>query len=120
MNNEFFTQSFQDFATKVRPVDLALYAGVGLVLWVLFQDKLVGLKGLVSSYMGRLNLKLPTAGKPSTVSSSDDNNFFELISSWKRTRDLAASLGCSEAVKAADNMFPYLSPQVCKEKNNVQ
>lgn len=120
MNNEFFTQSFQDFATKVRPVDLALYAGIGLVLWVLFQDKLVDLKGKLGSYINKLNLKLPVVDKSTPVTTvTNDDHFFELISSWKRTRDLAVSLGCSEAVKSADDMFPYLSPQICKEKNNA-
>ena len=35
-----YTETFQEFASKVGPMDLALYAGVGLVLWVLFKDKL--------------------------------------------------------------------------------
>ena len=35
-----FTESFQEFSSRVSTTDLALYAGVGLVLWVLFKDKL--------------------------------------------------------------------------------
>ena len=31
-----FTESFSDFSNKLGPMDLALYAGVGIVLWVLF------------------------------------------------------------------------------------
>jgi hypothetical protein len=32
---------------------------------------------------------------------------------------LAEKSGCSEAVKVADQMFPYLSPTVCKGKTSL-
>ena len=35
-----FTESFDQFSSRVSTLDLALYAGIGLVLWVLFKDKL--------------------------------------------------------------------------------
>jgi hypothetical protein len=48
-----------------------------------------------------------------------DDVFFDLVASWKQTRDLAVKSGCSEAVKVADQMFPHLSPTVCGEKKNA-
>ena len=54
--------------------------------------------------------KLPAAYEPST-----DELFFALIESWKKTRDLAVKTNCTEAVKVADQMFPFLSPNGCKK-----
>jgi hypothetical protein len=51
--------------------------------------------------------------KPVTVSASKEDLFFKLVVSWKQTRDLAVESGCDDAVKVADQMFPYLSPTVC-------
>jgi hypothetical protein len=34
----------------------------------------------------------------------------------KKTRDLAVRAECVEAIKVADQMFPYLSPVVCNEE----
>ena len=34
------TQSFEEFSSGLAPMDLALYAGIGIILWVLFKDKL--------------------------------------------------------------------------------
>jgi hypothetical protein len=42
--------------------------------------------------------------------------FFKLVVSWKQTRDLAVECGCGEAIKVADQMFPYLSPVVCSKE----
>jgi hypothetical protein len=112
-----FTETFQEFSSKLGPTDLALYAGVGLVVWVLFRDKLGGVfntvvnavKGAVPASSGLPSIKLP-------VSNNNQNKFFELVSSWKKTRDLAEEVGCPEAVKVADQMFPFLAPQACQEK----
>ena len=41
---------------------------------------------------------------------------YRLKSEKKQTRDLAEKSGCSEAVKVADQMFPFLSPNVCAKK----
>ena len=35
-----FTQTFEEFSSGLGPTDLALYAGAGIVLWILFKDKL--------------------------------------------------------------------------------
>jgi hypothetical protein len=106
-------------------MNLALYAGAGLILWVLFKEKLspvqVFLSGLVDKFKNVSPLKpvspvavvVPTV-KP--VVTSKEDIFFKLVVSWKQTRDLAAECGCSEAVKVADQMFPYLSPVVCTKE----
>lgn len=115
--DNFYTQSFQDFAAGVKPLDLALYAGAGLVLWVLFQDKLGGLKTLVSDLFNKVSSKLPESvgsALPSVPTESNKDVFFQLVTSWKQTRDLAVKNGCTEAVKVADQMFPLLGPNVCQ------
>ena len=115
--DNFYTQSFQDFAAGVKPLDLALYAGAGLILWVLFQDKLGGLKTFVSDLFNKVSSKLPeSVGSvlPSVPTESNKDVFFQLVTSWKQTRDLAVKNGCAEAVKVADQMFPLLGPNVCQ------
>jgi hypothetical protein len=120
-----FTESFSEFSSKLTTMDLALYAGVGIVLWVLFKDKLSPVQKLVSGLIDQIksvttNTKntLPVVEvpkvQPGTV--NNDDTFFKLVVSWKQTRDLAEKSGCGEAVKVADQMFPYLSPNVCAKK----
>ncbi|NDB60881.1 hypothetical protein EB001_20915 [bacterium] len=120
-----YAQSFEEFSKGLKPVDLALYAGFGLVLWVLFKEKLSPVQKLVSSVVDKVKVllsnnnsavKSPVSVITSTVSSKDPDVFFKLVASWKQTRDLAVASNCSEAVKVADQMFPYLSPNVCEEK----
>jgi len=124
-----FTESFQEFSSRLGPKDLALYAGVGLVLWVLFKDRLSPVQQLIvsvvdkaKSLLGQTTPSLPAVIKPisnAPASSKDEDVFFRLVVSWKQTRDLAVQSGCSEAVKVADQMFPFLSPNVCKKEENV-
>jgi hypothetical protein len=130
-----FTESFQEFSSRLTPTDLALYAGVGLVLWVLFKDKLspvqkllvvLGekIKGLVSpsSSVTLPVVDLPKVNPvvlPKIVNDNKDDIFFKLVVSWKQTRDLADQSGCAEAVKVADQMFPFLSPNVCKKETKA-
>jgi hypothetical protein len=124
-----FTESFQEFSSKLSTTDLALYAGVGLVLWVLFKDKLSPvqklLAGLVEKFKGASsNTSLPVVNVPSVSPvvvpkrTDAEDTFFKLVVSWKQTRDLAVQSGCSEAVKVADQMFPYLSPNVCQKNED--
>ena len=118
-----FTQSFQEFTSKLGPMDLALYAGVGLVLWVLFKDKLSPVQKIVKDLLSTVGAKTktqPVVTNPATVVSTSESPdvFFDLVVSWKQTRDLAVKSGCSEAVKVADQMFPHLSPTVCGEHKN--
>ena len=119
--NMNFTQSFDEFSSSLGVMDVALYAGVGLVLWVLFKDKLSPVQALLVSLFDTVKSVLPkptglTVVVPSVVSAERvDDVFFRLVVSWKQTRDLAEASGCSEAVEVADQMFPFLSPTVCKE-----
>ena len=119
-----FTESFQEFSSRLRPMDLALYGGVGLVLWVLFKDKLSPVQKLLAGFVekfkgGSANTSLPVVNVPSVSpvvlpkKNDAEDTFFKLVVSWKQTRDLAVQSGCSEAVKVADQMFPFLSPNVC-------
>ncbi|NDB60214.1 hypothetical protein EB001_17445 [bacterium] len=117
-----YTESFDQFASRLSTTDVALYAGVGLVIWVLFKDKLSPVQKLLVSLTDKL--KGVFAKKTSVVTSSsapvtNEDIFFKLVVSWKQTRDLAEKSGCSEAVKVADQMFPYLSPTVCKGKTSL-
>ena len=48
------------------------------------------------------------------------NVFFDLVVSWKQTRDLAELSGCKKAVEVADQMFPYLSPTICSEDKDAE
>lgn len=122
-----FTESFEQFSRGLQPKDLMLYAGVGIVLWVLFKDRMTPVQKLVASLVEKAksllgsnhgSVTIPVA-KPVEVSTDaqSDDVFFRLVVSWKQTRDLAEQSGCAEAIKVADQMFPYLSPNVCAEKN---
>jgi hypothetical protein len=132
-----YAQSFEEFSSSLKPIDLALYTGIGLVLWVLFKDKLspvqVLLGSLVDKVKNLLNKKNPVVNSsvtynttplfnkpevsPVTSKPTKEDLFFKLIVSWKETRDLARSCGCDKAVEVADSMFPYLSPNVCAGEN---
>lgn len=119
-----YTESFEQFASKLGPTDIALYAGVGLVLWVLFKDRLSPVQSLVGGLIDQVkkllnNNKSPSVVTSPVVSSSRKDVFFDLVVSWKQTRDLAVSSGCTEAVKIADQMFPHLSPDNCGKVENV-
>ena len=123
-----FTESFQEFSSRLSPMDLALYGGVGLVLWVLFKDKLSPVQkflvGLVDKFKGASGSTLPAVTVPSVSPvvvpkrTDAEDTFFKLVVSWKQTRDLAVQSGCAEAVKVADQMFPFLSPNVCKKNED--
>jgi len=121
-----YTQTFEEFSGSLGPMDLALYAGVGIIVWVLFQDQLKPAQKALTDLFNNVKSKIPENisvvvpdipdSFPSFGKNSKDSNdvFFELVASWKQTRDLAEQTGCDKAVEAADQMFPYLSPTVCK------
>jgi hypothetical protein len=116
-----YAQSFEEFSSSLKPIDLALYAGIGLILWVLFKDKLSPVQKVLGDLLSQAKgiMSKPTAAaipKPTLIAPESNDVFFELIASWKQTRDLAVKSGCSEAIKVADQMFPYLSPKVCGEE----
>lgn len=119
-----YTETFDQFASKLGPTDLALYAGAGIILWVLFKDKLSPVQKIVldvtnkiKSMLGKkqdlVSVVVPEVKPVSVTTASKEDLFFKLVVSWKQTRDLAVQSGCDEAVKVADQMFPYLSPTVC-------
>lgn len=117
-----FTESFSEFSSRLGPTDLALYAGAGLVLWVLFKDKLSPVQKVVVDFMNKLKNRTPKV-TPSPITATEQPHaqdepslFFDLVVSWKQTRDLAERSGCQKAVEVADQMFPYLSPMVCDQK----
>jgi hypothetical protein len=120
-----YTETFSDFAAKVTTLDLALYAGVGLVLWVLFKDRLSPVQKLILDITNKFTSKSgleklpphPDVSVPSKISETKKEDvFFKLVASWKQTRDLAVQSDCLEAVKVADQMFPFLSPNGCQPK----
>lgn len=123
-----YAQSFNEFAASLGPTDLALYAGVAVVLWILFKDKLnpvtTFISGIVEKTKGLLDQKKtssPIVNIPVANYIKENNKqdvFFDLVVSWKKTRDLAVSAGCGEAVKVADQMFPFLSPNICGDSQN--
>jgi len=129
-----FTESFQEFSSRLTTMDLALYAGVALIIFVLFKDKLSPVQkllgGLIEKVKGltstnNVSLSVVTVPKvdpvvlPKETSVSKDDTFFKLVVSWKQTRDLAEKSGCTEAVKVADQMFPFLSPNVCNKEEKL-
>ena len=128
--DEFFTQDFETFARGLSTFDLALYGGLALVLWVLFKDRLNPVTDLVNKGVAKLKELLNQKRSPTTTvdipvpnyikEKNKQDVFFDLVVSWKKTRDLAVSAGCEDAVKVADQMFPFLSPNVCgKSKDDV-
>jgi hypothetical protein len=116
-----YTESFNEFASRVTTLDLALYAGVGLVLWVLFKDRMSPVQKFVSDLVSKIKSPqggsqlpaLPTINVPVKSDNKNEDVFFKLIASWKQTRDLAVQSNCSEAIKVIDQIFPYLSPNAC-------
>ena len=121
-----YSQSFEEFSSSVGPTDLALYAGIGVVLFVLFKDRLSPvqkmLMDLVESVKGSLNseektvtVKVPMPELPKAPGKKPDV-FFELVASWKQTRDLSVKSKCDKATEMLDEIFQYLSPNICNEK----
>ena len=122
-----FTQSFEEFSGSLGPTDLALYAGVGVVLWILFKDQMSPVQKMVLDFVNKFkgknsnnsdsNLadKIKDIVDSSKEQVEDRNLFLDLVVSWKQTRDLAEKSGCKKAVEVADQMFPYLSPMVCED-----
>ncbi len=124
-----YAETFDQFASRLSGTDIALYAGAGLILWVLFKDKLSPVQKLVGSVVDKVkNMNGSKSVSPvavvvpsvKPVITSKEDMFFKLVVSWKQTRDLAVECGCVEAIKVADQMFPYLSPVVCTKEVNKE
>lgn len=119
-----YTETFNDVASRMGPTDLALYAGAGLILYVLFQERLGPIQNYFKGLLNKFNLwrhKSTDVASKSTTNAIkvNDCSFQDLIASWKQTRDLAVASGCGEAVKVIDQVFPYLSPNSCKEETKT-
>lgn len=124
-------ETFGEFSQKLTTTDLMLYAGIGIVLWVLFKDQLSPVQKVLQQMVDKF-YKKTTSTKTNTNpvvvvdnQLSNDNHdktdiFFDLVVSWKQTRDLAVKSGCVKAVEVADSMFPYLSPVVCNETEEAK
>lgn len=113
-----FTESFSEFSSRLGPMDLALYAGAGILIWVIFKDRLSPVQSIVLDLINKVKKTTTKIDAPNKASSSVKTDiFFDLVVSWKQTRDLAVQSGCTKAVEVADQMFPYLSPEVCSKEN---
>lgn len=127
-----YTETFDQFATKLGPTDLALYAGFGIIIWILFKDKLSPVQQFLTNLINKTKNATTTGNDTKIKTDNIISNifdttiiapsyvnkdvFFDLVVSWKQTRDLAVKSGCSKAVEVADQMFPYLSPSVCQKE----
>ena len=120
------TQSFEEFSSGLAPMDLALYAGIGIIVWVLFKDKLSPVQKIIKDLVDKVKTNapsvpdLPNFVKEKVKSEDDSQLFFDLVVSWKQTRDLAEKSGCEKAIEVADQMFPYLSPTICEPKEETK
>ena len=88
-----YTETFQEFSSRLSSTDLMVYGGAALVLFVLFKDKLVPLKEWAINIVNNITNKIKsteTTTNPSVVKS--DADFLKLVSSWKNTRDLAEKM----------------------------
>lgn len=115
-----YTQSFEEFSTSLGPTDLALYAGVGVVLYVLFKDRLSPVQEMLLEWGEQVKeyfksrpapVVVPVVKTPVVVKNNEVFN--QMVASWKQTRDLAAKYKCERAVDALDAAFPYLAPTTC-------
>lgn len=118
-----YTESFDQFAARVTTLDLALYAGIGLILWVLLKDRMSPVQKIISDLVTKVKSSAPSSvvSGPTNVvkvvsETQKQDLFYKLISSWKQTRDLAVQSECVDAVKVIDQMFPFLSPNACSKK----
>lgn len=120
-----FTETFKDFSAGIGMKDILLYAGIGMVVWYMFKDNLPPLPKSVTDIWSNFNKQTNTTNVDAidnilkgvkVPKQSDQQLFLDLVVSWKQTRDLAEQSGCEKAVEVADQMFPYLSPQICENK----
>jgi hypothetical protein len=108
-------EALENFGAGLSTVDLVLYAGLLVVLYVLFQEQI---NKIVNNLKNNFNSWQDNKNKTDLIpvdveypDSIQDDVFFELIKSWKQTRDLAEIYGADKAVEIADQMFPYLVPK---------
>ena len=105
--------SVENFGAGMQPLDLALYAGVLIIVYVFFKDK-------IHDIFNNLKDRFKKTKVPSSILTDYfaddpadqlfDDPFFALVQSWKQMRDLAEENGLDKAVELANQMFPYLVP----------
>ena len=103
-------EALDNFGAGLSTTDVMLYVGVAVVVYVLFQDKInAGLKTVLEKIKKVKAPELPIdTGLFDNDPVTQDDIFFDLIKSWKQTRDLAEAYGADKAVEIADEMFPHL------------
>ena len=115
--------NIDNFGAMPSTLDVCLYLGVLIVVYVLFQDKLGPVKEFISNFLRKAKPTRNTevvAIDENVVADeihSESELFFQLIRSWKLTKDLAEQYGANKAVEIADQMFPHLIP---KDEDNVK
>tara|TARA_E500000331_G_scaffold149505_2_gene145518 strand:+ start:1270 stop:1644 length:375 start_codon:yes stop_codon:yes gene_type:complete len=115
--------NIDNFGAMPSTLDVCLYLGVLIVVYVLFQDKLGPVKEFISNFLRKAKPTRNTevvAIDENVVADeihSESELFFKLIRSWKLTKDLAEQYGANKAVEIADQMFPHLIP---KDEDNVK
>ena len=115
--------NIDNFGAMPSTLDVCLYLGVLIVVYVLFQDKLGPVKECISNFLRKAKPTRNTevvAIDENVVADeihSESELFFKLIRSWKLTKDLAEQYGANKAVEIADQMFPHLIP---KDEDNVK
>lgn len=112
-------EALDNFGAGLSTTDVMLYVGVAVVVYILFQEKINSVVKTVLEKVKTVKApKLPIdTGLFENEPVTQDDIFFDLIVSWKNTRDLAEAYGADKAVKIADEMFPHLVP---KEEQDEQ
>ena len=106
-------EALNNFGAGLSTTDVMLYVGVAVVVYVLFQEKI---NAVVKTVLEKVK-KVKTPALPIDTGlfenepETQDDIFFDLIKSWKQTRDLAEAYGADKAVEIADEMFPHLVPK---------
>ena len=124
-----YTQNFEEFSASVGPTDLALYAGIGIVLFILFKDRISPVQKMLLDLMSSAKESVSDFTKPKDseevivkvtvpeIPTDRNDIFFQLVAAWKKTRDLSQKNKCNEATEKLDEVFQYLSPNICNKEN---
>lgn len=104
----------ETFGANIKTMDVVLYAGVAVVIYVFFKEQIHSIFNKLKDKLNKTNTPslptLDTRDYEDLEPETQDDVFFQLIMSWKQTRDLAESYGANKAVEIADQMFPHLVP----------
>jgi glutamine synthetase type III len=106
---------FEEFAKNSTNLDIALYLGLLIVGYVLFKDKIPAVTEYISKIVKQITTKKAVVVDNEIITieevrDEDAKLFFDLVKSWKTTKDLAEDYGATRAVEIADEMFPHLVP----------